>query len=225
MRPARGTWTGRREVFLLGVGKLYETYNSAVDILNRLVPCKPGELLAIDDWHWRAAALAGEAALDLRLPERAPGNLYHENVLERLRTWLQVLLEGGHLAPRPRLGAGDTLGRLGDSRRGVGRLPLVIHGKTVELPDLDWVHIPAGRFRMGSAKSDKEAYAHERPQHPLELGEFWIARYPLTNAQYRSFVEAPDYTGPGYWTAEGRAWLQGGEPDFSALESIPIKIS
>ena len=83
-------------------------------------------------------------------PSAPHGNLYHENVLERLRTWLQVLLEGGHLAPRQRLGAGDTLGRLGQYvRRGVGRLPLVIHGKTVELPDLDWVHIPAGRFLHG----------------------------------------------------------------------------
>ena len=56
----------------------------------------------------------------------------------------------------------------------------------IELPDIDWVKIPAGPFLMGSRDDDPEAYPAEKPQHTLELPDYWIARYPLTNAQFRT---------------------------------------
>jgi formylglycine-generating enzyme required for sulfatase activity len=214
-----------REVFLLGVGKQRQgLYSSAVDILNRLVPCAPDELKEKADFHWRAAALGGEAALDLRLLEFAPGNDYYQTVLRRLRAWLVALLEGGHLSARERLQAGDLLGRLGDPRPGVGVLILSgPAGESLELPDIDWTKIPAGPFLMGSLDGEPDAYADEKPQHSQVLPDFWIGRYPVTNAQIRPFVESDGYENPDYWTAEGWAWRQGAAPDFSAIEGYGDK--
>jgi formylglycine-generating enzyme required for sulfatase activity len=45
-------------------------------------------------------------------------------------------------------------------------------------------YIPAGSFLMGSADSDGEAYADEKPQHPVSLNAFWIDQTEVTNGQY-----------------------------------------
>jgi len=210
-----------REVFLLGVGKTrMGGYQGAVDVLNRLAPCNPQEVEAICDDHWRAAVLASEAALDLRLVDNVAGNDYYQVILKRLRLWLTALLEGAHLLPRERLQAGDFLGRLGDLRKGVGGRVIAREERRFHLPEIDWVHIPAGPFLMGSQAEDEQAYSDEKPQHTLSLPEYWIGRYPLTNAQMRPFVESDGYENPDYWTPEGWAWRQGAEPDFSFIETV-----
>ncbi|NML44283.1 formylglycine-generating enzyme family protein [Ramlibacter sp. G-1-2-2] len=48
------------------------------------------------------------------------------------------------------------------------------------------VWIPGGSFRMGS----DHHYAEEKPAHFVQVGGFWIDRTPVTNAQFRAFVEA-----------------------------------
>jgi len=47
------------------------------------------------------------------------------------------------------------------------------------------VNIPAGEFDMGSDKGDLEA----RPKHTIAMSEFRMAKYPVTVAEYRKFVE------------------------------------
>jgi len=67
------------------------------------------------------------------------------------------------------------------------------------LPDddlLGFVEIPAGPFRMGSDPNvDRRAYDNERWsassfQGTVDLPAFYIARYEVTIAQFRTFVEA-----------------------------------
>jgi len=48
--------------------------------------------------------------------------------------------------------------------------------------------IPAGSFWMGSARDDPEAHDNEKPRRELHLPNYWIARYPVTNAQYTHFL-------------------------------------
>lgn len=48
------------------------------------------------------------------------------------------------------------------------------------------VWIPGGLFRMGS----DHHYPDEAPAHPVRVDGFWIDRVPVTNAQFRAFVEA-----------------------------------
>ncbi len=46
------------------------------------------------------------------------------------------------------------------------------------------VRIPTGEYCMGSESGTPP----ERPAHRVSLGSFYIAQYPVTNAQYRQFV-------------------------------------
>ncbi len=59
-----------------------------------------------------------------------------------------------------------------------------------------YVRIPAGEFTMGSGAADTEAYDNEKPQHTVPVGDFWIMRTEVTNAQYRRCVEAGKCTQP-----------------------------
>ena len=51
------------------------------------------------------------------------------------------------------------------------------------------VWIPGGTFRMGSDAH----YPEEAPVHYARVDGFWMDRTPVTNAQFRGFVEATGY--------------------------------
>ena len=68
-----------------------------------------------------------------------------------------------------------------------------IHAKT----GIELIRIPAGPFLYGSADSDGMARDNEKPQRILELPEYWIGRFPVTNAEYKRFLDAnPSYRVP-----------------------------
>ncbi|MBK9166484.1 MAG: SUMF1/EgtB/PvdO family nonheme iron enzyme [Bryobacterales bacterium] len=78
---------------------------------------------------------------------------------------------------------GRALGRLGlDDRKGVG----VKDG----VPDIDWVRIQGGAFVY-----------QEGERRTIET--FHMARYPVTNAQYQAFLDAPDYWNDQWWKGLG----------------------
>ncbi len=53
---------------------------------------------------------------------------------------------------------------------------------------MELIRIPAGKFLMGSDPAkDKEARDYEQPQHTVNLPDFYIARYPVTNAQFAAW--------------------------------------
>ena len=49
--------------------------------------------------------------------------------------------------------------------------------------------IPGGTFRMGSDRH----YPEEAPVHRVAVGPFWMDCTPVTNRQFRRFVEATGY--------------------------------
>jgi formylglycine-generating enzyme len=53
----------------------------------------------------------------------------------------------------------------------------------------DQVRIPGGTFRMGSDRH----YPEEAPSHHVTVNPFWIDATPVTNAQFRAFVQATGY--------------------------------
>jgi formylglycine-generating enzyme required for sulfatase activity len=58
---------------------------------------------------------------------------------------------------------------------------------------IPFVRIPAGKFIMGSKKDNELANEFELPQHIIALPTYWIAKYPITNAQYSDFVEGGNH--------------------------------
>jgi formylglycine-generating enzyme required for sulfatase activity len=56
---------------------------------------------------------------------------------------------------------------------------------------MECVRVPAGEFLMGSALAkDREVSKGELPQHRVYLAEFYIGKYPVTNAQHAAFVQS-----------------------------------
>src|SRR6266850_1263163 len=68
--------------------------------------------------------------------------------------------------------------------------PQVVEGDGVKGPKgMLWV--PGGEFLMGS--DHKLAQANERPAHRVKVAGFWMDRHHVTNAEFRSFVQATGY--------------------------------
>lgn len=61
---------------------------------------------------------------------------------------------------------------------------------SVNKPD-GMVWVPAGTFTMGS--NDPEAKADEKPPHEVKLEGFWIDATPVTNREFKAFVDATGY--------------------------------
>jgi formylglycine-generating enzyme required for sulfatase activity len=99
--------------------------------------------------------------------------------------------------PEARAAVGRALGRLNlDNRRGVGLRPDGV-------PEIDWVEVPGGKFLYGVKKKGRSVEA------------FWMARYPVTNAQFQAFLEAED----GY--RQDRWWAGLGGPEQSSPDRTP----
>jgi formylglycine-generating enzyme required for sulfatase activity/uncharacterized caspase-like protein len=55
--------------------------------------------------------------------------------------------------------------------------------------NLDMVYIPAGKFMMGSP--EEEGYDDEKPQHEVTVPEFFMGKYPVTQAQWEVVAALP----------------------------------
>jgi formylglycine-generating enzyme required for sulfatase activity len=82
------------------------------------------------------------------------------------------------LATTTRAEAGRVLAKLGDPRPEV-----------LDVDAMQFCFAPAGKFIMSEGEEQKS----------VELPDYWIAKYPVTNAQPRQFVEAGGYKKPEYW--------------------------
>jgi formylglycine-generating enzyme required for sulfatase activity len=61
--------------------------------------------------------------------------------------------------------------------------------KLDERTSLEMVKIPGGSFYMGSLSS--QGNDDERPQHKVQIPEFWMGKYPVTQAQWRFVALLP----------------------------------
>ena len=73
---------------------------------------------------------------------------------------------------------------------------------------LSMLHIPAGRFLMGSPADEPGRYDDEGPQHEVQLKEFFLSQTPITQAQWRAVAK---------WQRQehedGELWPEALDPD------------
>ncbi len=102
---------------------------------------------------------------------------------------------------RARIAAARALGELGDPRferrRGAD-------GDYLLPPLLD---IAAGTYTIGS---DEGLYEDEAPVHEVKLDAYAIGRFPVTNAEWRLFIDAGGYDDGRWWQTEAaQRWRRG----------------
>jgi formylglycine-generating enzyme required for sulfatase activity len=61
----------------------------------------------------------------------------------------------------------------------------------------DYLYVPAGAFKMGDNFGDGEA--RERPVHNVELDAYYIAKFEMTNGEWRKFRDDPGYDDKKFW--------------------------
>lgn len=59
----------------------------------------------------------------------------------------------------------------------------------VIIPDIEWITIPAGNFYYGLGEEQQE----------IDLEEFAIGKYPITNQQYQCFIDDGGYRDWRWW--------------------------
>ena len=64
------------------------------------------------------------------------------------------------------------------------------------------VLVPAGPFTMGTSL-EPWALDNERPAHSVDVPAYWIDTVPVTNADYRCFIDDGGYRNPRWWTRQG----------------------
>lgn len=105
---------------------------------------------------------------------------------EIVRHILDILRDRQQPTPlQTRIGLGQVLGYLGDPR--IGEMTLVAKGS----------------FYMGY-----DLFPEDRPSHVVMLDDFYIDKYPVTNAQFEVFIGEGGYANSEYWSEEGWNWVQ-----------------
>src|SRR5262245_31129409 len=156
----------------------------------------PTQQLPEDAGYW-AALLAAQVLIENKgLVQVAERN---RPKVERIHTWLVRTLQHNALPAVDRVQAGDALADVGDPR---------FRADAWYLPNeplLGFVEIPAGVFWMGSTQRDRMADDDEKPRHRVTLPRYYIARYPVTVMQFRTFVEASGCAWEGKNRPQGAA--------------------
>ncbi|MBN1936344.1 MAG: SUMF1/EgtB/PvdO family nonheme iron enzyme [Anaerolineae bacterium] len=214
----------REPVMFLGEHLCFASGDSErVDtILDKLTPADPP--MRPVDADWRAVWMAADLLMLYRRRWPSRPSPHDARIVARLA----ALVDAGALAPVERAAAGRALAVLNDPRPGVRvSLPLRAgEGTGMGVPDLLWCPVPAGPFVMGASKEgatlahpfsgealvippDGQAYDDEGPVHIQDIPyDYWISRYPITNAQFQCFADDGGYESEQWWTKSGWGWRQ-----------------
>ncbi len=215
---ARGDPNRWREVALLAGAKAARGTASAVwSLVDALCYQALSEEIAQAEPDACGALLAGQALVESADLDQVSER--NQPKVERVQAHLVRVMTDGKLPAVERVAAGNTLAKLGDPRPGVGL-------REDGLPDIVWCEVPAGPFLMGSTDDDGMAFGDEKPQHTYNIERpYAISCYPVTNAQYTTFVETGGYTERSYWIEDGRSWRERknvtGPEEYGAPFNLP----
>ncbi|MCP4417177.1 MAG: SUMF1/EgtB/PvdO family nonheme iron enzyme [Chloroflexi bacterium] len=127
--------------------------------------------------YW-GAHLAGQFLVETAdLTQLTPAQTGH---LTRLRAWLVQVLTDPVLPAVERALAGRHLANLGDPR-----------AEAIDVDAMQFCYVPGGPFWMGE---DDEARQVDFLNY-----DYWLGRYPVTYAQYMTFVQEDGYAQKRWW--------------------------
>ena len=122
------------------------------------------------------------------------------------------LLEAGHTSPLVELGLNHEQQHqeliLTDIKFNLAVNPLKPACYQVTIPEglapssVDWLDIPGGVVWIGHDGADF-SFDNEGPRHRVLLAPYRLASHPVTNAEYREFIDAGGYRDWRWWTSEG----------------------
>jgi formylglycine-generating enzyme required for sulfatase activity len=122
---------------------------------------------------------------------------------------LLAVIQDGEKPSRVRIAAVEALGQIFPTaidRKACRTLTVLLAGqdsdirlRASEALRFTFVLVPAGEFLMGAERNNETAQEDDKPQHRLYLEPYYIARYPVTEAQYQRFVTATGYHAPDHW--------------------------
>jgi formylglycine-generating enzyme required for sulfatase activity len=205
--PSRAISYWWREVFMLAIGYLgISTPDTQLTLLLRLAGLtEKGSASTPSVRALATTELAADAMIEYGCED--PSHL--KGVTNRLATLLfdtRIGLEAGHVTDVSlRIKAGDTLGYLGDPRPGVDPAAAPVSGCRSGV----FCEVPAGGFVLGTDRQqDGRAFPQEFNMTRAELTySYFVARYPVTTAQFRLFEQDSDgYDNDANWTEAGLEW-------------------
>ncbi|MBJ7353913.1 MAG: SUMF1/EgtB/PvdO family nonheme iron enzyme [Thermoleophilaceae bacterium] len=132
---------------------------------------------------------------------------------EDARGAMQQQVEDPEITLPERERAGEALAALGDQR-------FVTPEGEIRPPYVHLVHVQAGERQVGTTKltEAETTGGFVGPPRTLETDGFEIGRYPVTNAEFRAFVEGDGYSNSDYWLApRALRWVRG---DSRTLDEI-----
>lgn len=186
-----------REVVVLsgGINALKDA-SSTWDLLDKLCPERHNRFDEPMAWGLRLAAEIMAESLNLRPDDLSDWEL---EVLERIRSALLQALTTPHLPAIERAAIGRYLAIIGDPRTEI-----------TKVEQMQFVPIPAGKFWMGKGEYDREGeeILSETPAGEYDLNyAYQMAKYPVTVAQFKQFVEASETKEAGFKLGNSLALL------------------
>ncbi len=88
------------------------------------------------------------------------------------------------------------------------QLSNLMNNKIALFNGMEFMRVPAGKFIMGSNDGKND----EKPQHTVELSEYLISKYPVTNLEYQAFVRDAKYKPPENWVGDQFPAKKGNHP-------------
>jgi formylglycine-generating enzyme required for sulfatase activity len=198
--------TNWREALLLAAGYLAINGESRANAFVRQL----AQLGAVPTERAQALTLAGQAWADLPLEAHTPLDPLRLETQQWLTPQLlqELTTNPPEISAPQRRALGLALAALGDPRF------------TAIAPA--WCPIPAGPAHLGTTAEDIEQlkqsnidwneiawFKNEQPAHTVTLAEYWLGKYPVTNAEYARFMTAKGYEQDKYWSQTGWQWRQG----------------
>jgi formylglycine-generating enzyme required for sulfatase activity len=184
------------EPIKLGIGVIQQDNPDRVTlVLRRLIDRWYGGQQKPDAVWYRDLLLAAEIGKERDWQRLREGYVSVDDLLPDLRTGLATLLNDATqpLPVQERVRAGFLLGDLGDPRFPVtieqwqAEAERALNGDTSGY----FCRVEPGTYIIGSSDDDPDARDDEKPQHTVTFDEpFWIARLPITNAQWQAWVAA-----------------------------------